>query len=245
MKPVIVIIGATSGIADALLNQYAKQSNLLVTISRHDIETRDNHVHFSVNYQNGLQDEIAKNTALLSDWLLEHDAYITRVFICTGMLHDKSKGMMPEKSLAQCTEAMFVQLYQVNTILPITWLQSLTPLLKHKQACVVSVFSARVGSIEDNQLGGWHAYRASKAALNMLLKNVAIEWARTHKNCKLVAFHPGTTDTKLSEPFQKNVPEGKLFTTEFVATQLLTIIDNIEFDNQLSYLDWQGKSIKY
>ena len=107
-----------------------------------------------------------------------------------------------------------------------------------------------MGSIGDNRLGGWYAYRSSKAALNMLLQNMAIEYARRVKNVKLIAFHPGTTDTALSKPFQATVPEGKLFTPEFVAERLLdimngTAVDPEMMDGQLAYLDWDNKQIPW
>ena len=105
--------------------------------------------------------------------------------------------------------------------------------------------SARVGSINDNRMGGWYSYRASKAALNMLLKTAAIEYARRAKNVKLIAFHPGTTDTTLSKPFQKNIPEDKLFKPDFVARQLLMLVAKTPIDGTLSYLDWDHQSIDW
>jgi len=124
-------------------------------------------------------------------------------------------------------------------------LKLLHPILKGKQRCVVAALSARVGSINDNHLGGWYAYRSSKAALNMMLRTLSIEYARRVKNVKLIAFHPGTTDTALSKPFQTSVPAEKLFTTEFVAARLCRIMHDAEIDGQLSYLDWDNKSIPW
>ena len=94
-------------------------------------------------------------------------------------------------------------------------------------------------------LGGWYSYRASKAALNMMLKTATIELARRAKNIKIIAFHPGTTDTPLSKPFQKNVPANKLFSSDFVAQQLLQIVEESVIDGELSYLDWQGEAINW
>jgi len=119
------------------------------------------------------------------------------------------------------------------------------PLLSKQTACRVTVFSARVGSVSDNRLGGWYGYRASKAALNMMLKTASVELKRRAKGVKLVSFHPGTTDTSLSKPFQKNVPEGKLFTPDFVAQQLLSLESRLVLDGELSYLDWQGQEIPF
>jgi NAD(P)-dependent dehydrogenase (short-subunit alcohol dehydrogenase family) len=125
------------------------------------------------------------------------------------------------------------------------WIQQLVPILSSKKTTKIVVFNARVGSISENQLGGWYSYRTSKAALNMLLKTLAIELARRSPNIKLISFHPGTTDTPLSKPYQKNVPIKKLFTSNFVAHQLLNIIEDIEVDGKTSYIDWQGKTINW
>ena len=114
-----------------------------------------------------------------------------------------------------------------------------------KQSCVVTTFSARIGSIEDNRLGGWYSYRASKAALNMLLKTAAIEYQRVAKGVRFLVFHPGTTDTPLSKPFQKFVSKDKLFTPEFVADQLLTIVEQQASESNIQFLDWDGKAIPW
>ena len=133
----------------------------------------------------------------------------------------------------------------INLVVPALWVAALARPLRRASGTVIGVLSARVGSIGDNQLGGWYSYRSSKAALNMFLKSAAIEYARRAPGVKLVAFHPGTTDTELSRPFQANVPAGKLFTTEFVAERLLTLLDDLEPDGELSYLDWAGSDIPW
>jgi NAD(P)-dependent dehydrogenase (short-subunit alcohol dehydrogenase family) len=125
------------------------------------------------------------------------------------------------------------------------WLAAFTTAIKNADELRIAVFSARVGSLTDNGLGGWCSYRASKAALNMSLKCAAIEYARLNKNAKLIAFHPGTTDTAMSKPFQKGVPEGKLFEPSFVAHRLITLLDAIASDGELSYIDWDGKTIPW
>ena len=106
-------------------------------------------------------------------------------------------------------------------------------------------FSARVGSISDNSLGGWYGYRASKSALNMLIKCAQIECQRRAKNITLISYHPGTVETELSKPFQSKVPTGKLFSTDFTATQLLQIIPNLTPENGPHYIDWQGNVIPW
>ena len=101
-------------------------------------------------------------------------------------------------------------------------------LIRKSEAPRIAVLSARVGSLGDNELGGWYSYRASKAALNMMMKCAAIEVRRLNKQAKLVAYHPGTVDSPLSKPFQRSVPEGQLFTPQFSAAQLIDILDHSE-----------------
>ncbi len=168
---------------------------------------------------------------------------ISQVFICHGILH--GGDIQPEKCLENLNTSSFETILRVNALTPMLWMQGLTPKLAGKHPCKITVLSARIGSINDNKLGGWYSYRASKTALNMMLKTAAIELARRAKNIKLIAFHPGTTDTKLSKPFQKNVPDSKLFTSEFVAKKLLNIVEVTDIDGQLSYLDWQGEKISW
>ena len=118
---------------------------------------------------------------------------ITQVFICHGILHNER--CQPEKRLEDFSTEMFIETLTANTVTPMLWLKHLTPLLAGKHECKVVVFSARVGSISDNKLGGWYSYRASKAAMNMLITSAAVELARRAKNIKLISFHPGTTDS--------------------------------------------------
>jgi NAD(P)-dependent dehydrogenase (short-subunit alcohol dehydrogenase family) len=124
-------------------------------------------------------------------------------------------------------------------------LKALVTLVKGQSDCVISVLSARIGSIDDNRSGGWYSYRASKAALNMLLKTAAIEYARRAKNVKLITFHPGTTDTALSKPFQRSVKPDNLFTPEFVAKHLVNIMNNQTVDGELSFIDWENEAIAW
>lgn len=242
-KNKVVIIGASSTIAQAIAEQYINQAASIVLISRNESKlcgSNITHIQQS-NYEEPAID-LAVNT--LSDI---DDLPITRVFICNGVLH--GEDFHPEKKLEDLSAVAFNQVLMANALTPILWLKKLTPLLSKKSTrevtCKITIFSARVGSISDNKLGGWYSYRASKAALNMLIQTTAIEFSRRAKNIKLIAFHPGTTDTGLSKPFQKNVPSDKLFTPEFVAQQLIKITDETPVDGCASFLDWQGKNIQW
>ena len=243
IKPQTLIIGANSGIAKAIADQILKNAtDNLIVISRdlsfyknkgvpptHQIEVND---YSAISITQAV--EKIKDLEIQS---------INRIFICHGVLH--TNNIQPEKRLEDFDASSFVEVMMANALAPILWIKSLTPMLSSNHECKITVFSARVGSITDNKLGGWYSYRASKAALNMLLKTAAIELKRRAKNIKLISFHPGTTDTELSKPFQKNVPDGKLFNCEFVAKQLISIVDNMSIDNTLSYVDWQGKEIEW
>jgi len=174
---------------------------------------------------------------------IEAPASLQRVIICNGILH--GEALQPEKALEHIDQHAMLSVFEANTVVPLQWLAALTGRLRESPGAVVAVLSARVGSIADNHKGGWYSYRASKAALNMLLKSAAIELARRAPEVKLMAFHPGTTDTALSRPFQKSVPPGKLFTPDFVAGRLLDLMDDARADGELDFLDWAGKPIPW
>lgn len=239
-----LIIGANSGIARALATQIATQANngQLIVISRntefYQQKIFNGSAVFTVaDYQEETIESVIKQ-------LREVPAtHIAQVFICHGVLH--TEIIKPEKKLQDFTAENLSELMFSNAVTPLLWLKWLTPILTGKQPCKVVFFSARVGSISDNKLGGWYSYRASKAALNMLIKSASIELARSAKNIKLISFHPGTTDTSLSKPFQKNVAKDKLFSTDFVATQLQKIVINSNIDGQASFIDWQGEVIPW
>lgn len=175
-------------------------------------------------------------------WLAEQQGSVERVAICTGLLHDAA--LQPEKRIEELRGDAMLASLRANTVVPALWLQALLPVLARGDSpCVVAALSARVGSIGDNRLGGWYSYRASKAALNMVLQNAAIEFARRARRVKLLAFHPGTTDTALSKPFQANVPVEKLFAPAFVAQRLDADMDRAVVDGVLDFIDWDGQSI--
>lgn len=229
-----IIIGAGSAIAQAVIQSHANAENI-ITVSRKLPDQSNPAIHaFTSDYS---PTSIAKVIQQIKDLNL---GSIDRVYICNGVL--QNDNIKVEKRIEDLDPESFMSVLHSNTLTPILWVQALLPILR-QQNCTITVFSARIGSISDNNLGGWYSYRASKAALNMLLKNACVEYAKRAKGVKILAFHPGTTDTPLSKPFQKNVPKGKLFSPEFVATSLEEIIQNLEVDGQLSFKDWQGKDI--
>ena len=163
--------------------------------------------------------------------------------VATGILSLGDKG--PEKGVSQLDGAAMAQVFALNTIGPALVMKHVMPLLPRDTRAVLAVLSARVGSIGDNKLGGWHSYRASKAALNMLVRNCAIELARTRPKAIAVALHPGTVDTVLSQPFQRGVPQDKLFTPDRSAGHLLDVIAGLSREDSGELFAWDGQRIEF
>ena len=164
------------------------------------------------------------------------------VIVATGALTLES-GAGPERSYKRIDPGVMEEMIRLNTIGPALIAKHLLPLFHRDARCVFAALSARVGSISDNGLGGWHSYRASKAALNMLLKNFALELGRTHPQSLVLGLHPGTVDTDLSKPFQKRLPDGQLLSSRQSAAALLDVIAQAGPQQSGSVLDWQAKTV--
>ena len=164
------------------------------------------------------------------------------VIVASGILSD-GESLQPEKTYRHHSMEAFEQVFRINTFGPGLVAKHFLPIMPRKQRGVFAVLSARVGSISDNRMGGWHAYRASKAALNMLIRNYAIEQARRNDQFIAVSLHPGTVDTDLSKPFQSNVPDKQLFTAEQSASHLLNVIESLAPKDSGKAFDWAGKEI--
>lgn len=165
------------------------------------------------------------------------------VIVATGLLH--REGHCPEKALSDLDPAWLAEVHAVNAIGPALVAKHFLPLMLKGMRGVFAALSARVGSIGDNRLGGWHGYRASKAALNMLVRNLAIEERRRNDRGIVVALHPGTVDTALSKPFQGNVLPGRLFDPERAALQLLDVIEGLRLPDSGKLFDYQGEEIPF
>ena len=160
-----------------------------------------------------------------------------------GLLHDGA--LLPEKRLARISRSGLERSFAVNAFGPVLLAQALDPLLQREQPVHFASLSARVGSIGDNQLGGWYAYRAAKAAQNQLMRTVAIEWQRRFPLACVSLLHPGTTATALSEPFQTMVPADKLFSPARAAAQLLDVIGGLTPAHTGLFWAWDGQPIPW
>ncbi|MDP1555061.1 MAG: SDR family NAD(P)-dependent oxidoreductase [Hyphomonas sp.] len=166
---------------------------------------------------------------------------VTLCLVASGLL--SADGLQPEKTYRALSAEAFARVFAANTVAPALIAKHFLPLMPKTERSVFAALSARVGSISDNRLGGWHAYRASKAALNMLIRNFAIEQARRAPGHICVGLHPGTVDTGLSKAFQGGVAEDRLFTPAQAAGYLLGVVDRLTPEDSGKCLDWAGKEI--
>lgn len=175
--------------------------------------------------------------------LLESSGELSHVINCVGILHQGD--LQPEKSLRQINSENLITYFQVNSIASILLAKHLTPLIKNSSRTIFATLSAKVGSITDNQLGGWYGYRASKTALNMFMKTISLEYRRTCKSTIVAVLHPGTTDTQLSTPFQRNVPPEKLFSIDRSVDQLYQVMESLKPEDSGDFFSWDGTRLPW
>lgn len=166
---------------------------------------------------------------------------IALALIATGLLHERERG--PERTLKALDAEWLARQYAVNAIGPALLLKSLVSLMPRDRRAVFAVLSAKVGSISDNRLGGWYGYRASKAALNQIVRTAAVELARTHPHAIVVALHPGTVATDLSAPFTARRDPIDLFTPAESAGKLLSVLDGLTPADSGRLWGWDSREI--
>ena len=235
----VVVIGASGGIGAEFVRQLSTVAHVaqVHALSRGGAEFADPKV---LSHTIDIIDEDSIRLAALA---ASAEAPLDAVIVATGMLHAGS--IQPEKSLTQIDPQAMLEIMQVNAIGPALAAKHFLPRMRRDARTVFAALSARVGSIADNRLGGWASYRASKAALNMLLKTAAIEQARRFPECIIVGLHPGTVDTGLSKPFQRRVPEGKLFSPETSVRHMCRVIDGLSPTDSGRCFAWDGNAVEY
>lgn len=223
---IAVVVGAAGGIGAAVADALA-------------VTGRFASVHRLSRSATGfdLEDEASIAAAASS---LAGGAPPTLVFVATGVLHH---GQDPERSYRSMTSEHLLRDYRINTVGPALVAKHFLPLMPRDRRTVFAALSARVGSIGDNRLGGWHAYRASKAALNMVLRNLSVELARSHPLAVVAGLHPGTVNTALSAPFQRGVAAEKLFTPACSAERMLAVLEELTPADSGGVFAWDGARI--
>ena len=237
----VAVIGASGGLGRAFAEDLDRCEAVaaLHSFSRSDSGRRSNKHSWQ---RLDLEDEssIADAAALAK----RESGMLHLVIVATGILHDGAQ-LQPEKSWRSIGGPAMETAFRVNTIGPALVAKHFLPLLASDRKSVFAALSARVGSIEDNELGGWYVYRASKAALNMVIKTLSIELARRNSLAICVGLHPGTVDSALSKPFQGGVPKGKLFQPASAARALLTVLDGLSPDDSGGLFAWDGTRIPF
>jgi len=227
-----VIFGAAGGIGSAIADQLELDSGFASVI------------RFSRSESSPVRVDLTSEASIrdAAQWVKDRHIAPSMLFVATGLLHNDKRG--PEKSLRELDADWLLQNYQVNAVGPALIAKYFLPLMDRQEIFRFAALSARVGSISDNRLGGWYGYRASKAALNMMIRNLAIEWSRKNDRSIIVALHPGTVDTELSQPFQGNVPPEKLFDSSRAARQLLDVLETLQPAQSGKIFAWDGTEIQ-
>jgi NAD(P)-dependent dehydrogenase (short-subunit alcohol dehydrogenase family) len=162
------------------------------------------------------------------------------VINCVGMLARKELG--PEKSLRDIDVDHLTEVFQVNSFVTPLWAKHLKHKFSKETPSVFASLSAMVGSIGENEIGGWYGYRASKTALNMFLKTISIEFERSRLKTSVVAIHPGTTKTELSEDFLKGV-QHKIWEPSGAAQNILNVLESCPNEGTGLFKNWDGRAI--
>ncbi len=224
-----VVIGAKGGIGRALAERLRAQGAIVHALSRYPDNPAD-----ALDLRD--EDSIADAARIIGN-----HGPVDLVIVATGLLH--AGPGTPEKAWRDLSGENLADYFAINAIGPALVAKHFLPLLPRNRRSAFAALSARVGSISDNQLGGWYGYRASKAALNMFVKTLAIELARKRPEAVCVAMHPGTVDTRLSAPFQSGVPAERLFAPTFAAERILEVLDGLDATASGGIYAWDGSPI--
>lgn len=242
-----LIFGASSGIAQAIITQLLSQPDTQ-TITE---QWRTPPPLIAESEQIVRQRFFANPSCEKDDLSSFFDPLPDVVINCIGMLHEEKTAenqwtnIQPEKCVEQVSDLAMHRLFQVNTLTNVHIAQAITQHLPRKHPLKFIALSALVGSISQNHLGGWYSYRMSKAALNMFLQTLSIEWKRRNPHASCVAVHPGTTETHLSRDFLQNHPANKLYNATTTAQRILTIANNLTVEQSGKLLMWNGTEIPF
>jgi NAD(P)-dependent dehydrogenase (short-subunit alcohol dehydrogenase family) len=238
----IVIVGANQGIGQGLLKILSSQTNVNIIVTSRKYSQKLIKSGGLWKIQCDLSSESSINN--FHEQVQSQFQHIDWLINCAGILH--TSEYLPEKILSKINAQQMSENYQINAMGHLLLLKKMEKIIAASENPIVTSVSARIGSIKDNQLGGWYSYRMSKAALNMGFKTLEIEWRRKHPHIKLLLIHPGTTDTKLSKPFQKRLASGMLQTIDQTSHYIIEQI-NRKQQGQLDslFIDFNGIQIEW
>jgi len=234
----IVIIGNSGAIGSAFIKEFSDRPETQIIHSFGRSKNLNHAAKISFHYLDYNDESSIENAAFIAS----QNNPIDLVLVTTGILHDHE--FKPEKSFTELSADKFQKLFEINTIIPAMLAKHFLNKINKNKRSVFAALSARLGSISDNQLGGWYSYRASKSALNMFIKTTSIEMKRRSKKTIVVGLHPGTVKSRLSKPFHKSVQENKLFTPEYSVRCLISVLDKLTVYDSGKCFAWDGKEIK-
>ena len=235
----VAIVGASGGIGGAFVEKLAAAPSVAIVhaFSRNEFELSGDKCRWqAIDLE---QEESIAEAASSIDGLP-----LDLVVVTAGILHEGER-LQPERSFKQLDPNNMQQVFAINAIGPTLVAKHFLPLLRARHKAVFAALSARVGSISDNRLGGWSSYRASKAALNMFIRTIALEQTRRRPQSIVVSLHPGTVATPLSAPFTRRVSDSQLFSAEQSAGYLLRVVDALTPADSGGFFAWDGKRIEY
>ena len=236
IKRNVAVVGATGAIGKAFVDYYSKDESVenVFAFSRKKINFENRKIKsFDLDIEN--QTSIEDAAQNIKDYAVD------TIIVATGILHSENFG--PEKSIREINYSTMAKVMAVNSIGPALIGRYFIPLLRKDTKSVLAFLSARVGSISDNKLGGWYSYRASKTALNQIIKNFSIELKRTNPKAVVLALQPGTVDSNLSKPFKKNVAKGKLFSPQQSRELLSDVIEKATIKDSGNLIAYDGEII--
>lgn len=232
----VAVIGSSGAIGRAFVDHYINDLsiNSIFSFSRSSIGIDNNKVkHFLIDIEN---ESSIKNAAKNVE-----ETNFDEIIIASGLLHTNEFG--PEKSIKDLKADNILKVLNVNTVGPAIIGKYFLPLLTKDNKSVMAFLSARVGSISENKLGGWYSYRASKSALNQVIKTFSIELKRTNPKAIIIGLQPGTVDSELSAPFKRSASNNKLFSAEYSVSKLLGVIERADESSSGNLISWDGEII--
>lgn len=227
---IALVIGGTGSIGSAIINELKNQKfTNIISLGR------------SSNPPLDLLDESSIKKA--ADFIKNQPGSLCLLFDATGILHNEDQNQMPEKTYKNIDLTFMKKNFEINVMGPALIMKYFLPLLDTDQKSIFATLSAKVGSISDNRYGGWYSYRASKAALNQMIKTASIELKMKNKNAICVSIHPGTVTSKLSKPFQKD--NLKIQSNEESAKNIVQVMTNLKINDSGLFFDWSGDIINW
>lgn len=233
----VAIVGASGGIGQAFVDHFLKhQAHCSIHATYHSNAPQNSHARCHWHPVDVTQEDQIKDFCADLD---DVDIFIN----AAGLLHNEQ--YQPEKSTRAISSDYFMDCMATNALPTLLMAKYMGSHFRHKRPAIFASVSARVGSIEENYLGGWYSYRASKAALNMILKTLSIEWKRSLPNVSVAALHPGTTDTALSRPFQQNVKPDHLFKAEQSVAYMMQVMNKLTPEHSGKFWSFDGEILPW